>query len=87
MKIVPTLAAAILAAGNLCYAAHAATIVVNQHNPINASVVGVIGNNTNAVVTQNGLINGSAVGEVGVKLSATITQTGMHNVSTIVQEP
>jgi len=60
-------------------------VTVTQHNAINASVVGIIGNGSTVSVTQTGLINGSVVGQIGVHETATVNQVGTHNSSGISQ--
>lgn len=80
-------AAALLAALASPLAANAAghTISISQHNPVNASVTAVVGNNTTVTTTQTGIVNGSVVGEIGSNNSAITSQLGRINNSAIAQ--
>ena len=78
----------ILAAGALLTSpafAGPKTITVNQHQLVNGSVVGLIGNGTSVSVTQSGIVNASVVAQFGNFSKAEVSQTGVVNGSTINQ--
>jgi hypothetical protein len=61
------------------------TVTVSQHNLVNGSVVGLMGNGTSVSVTQSGIVNASVVVQLGNFSKAQVSQTGVANGSTINQ--